>query len=168
MASLTLDHGIVRGNKCNKKTRAAGLKKARQRVKGLQLGWSDVNPLIDTRTPESIFNKFVTHVNPVYRLVANQMWEQFSDWILTTEFTWAMTLDVVYKSNRGDGVLKKDSADFKLTFAYKGDHRIDEAAREFVETSLLKNEMIGVELGTDHKSYGQYIQCDFVIEIVGV
>lgn len=168
MINLTLSKGVVRGSRLSKEKRAKELKKARQRVKGLQLGWSDVNPLVDTRTQDSIFNKFVTHVNPIYRLVAKQMWEEFSEWILTTEFTWAMSVDVVYQSNRGEEVLKKDSADFKLTFAYKDDHRLDEAVREFVETSQLKNEMIARELGTDHKSYGRYIQCDFVIEIVGV
>lgn len=142
------------------------IKKAKKMVKGLQIMWSDTEPETDTRDPNQIFNKHVSHVNPVYRLVAKDIWNNHSEWILTTEFTWAFHVDVVYQSNR-ENKLKKDSADFLLTFAYRNNRKMEDAAQDFIFESRLKNHNIFEEFGPDHKSYGRYIQTDFIAEIVG-
>lgn len=155
-----------KSKKSNKKVVASNLHKAKKMVKGLQIMWSDLAPEEESRTPDQIFNKHVSHVNPVYRLVCNSIWDTYKDWVLTTEFTWAFHVDVVYESNR-DGKLKKDSADFRLTFIYRDNHMLENAAREFIFESIAKNHNILEEFGPDHKSYGRYIQTDFIAEIVG-
>lgn len=169
--SLSLSITPVTRKKSKKHTRQNieqnNLKKAKQMCKGLQIMWSDLDPETESRDPNSIFNKHVSHVNPVYRLICNDIWDNYKDWILSTEFTWAFRVEVIYESNR-DQKLKKDIADFKLTFVYKNNHAMENAARDFIFESRMKNHNILEEFGPDHKSYGRYIQTDFIAEIVGV
>lgn len=159
----------LKGKKKTKKSsQAASIKHSKNQIKGLQISWSDLDPESDSQSEDQIFNRHVTHTNPVRRLVAKSIWDNHKDWILNNHLTWAMRVDVVYESNRGPGVLKKDTADFKLTFKYHGNQNLDAACRDFIRESRETNDKVGLELGFDHKSYGRYIQCDFTIEVVGV
>lgn len=156
-----------KNKKPTKKSVIDQAKKARQMVKGLQIMWSDLHPEKDDRDPDQIFNKRVSHVNPVYRLVCNDIWDNHKDWILGHEFTWAFRVSVIYESNR-DNKLKIDEADFTLTFTYRENNALNESVLDFILESIAKNNAVLEEFGPDHKSYGRYIQTDFIAEIVGI
>lgn len=168
MLSITVaKQARAKNKKPTKKSIIDATKKARKMVKGLQIMWSDISPESDDKNPDNIFNKSISHVNPIYRLVCNEIWDKHKDWILNHEFTWGFRVSVIYESNR-DGALKIDEGNFTLTFTYHGDNTLNQAVLDFILESIAKNDGILQEHGENHKSYGRYIQTDFIAEIIGI
>jgi len=153
----------------NAKTKMAQYaKRARRGVMGLTIKWHDKEPFHDSTGPETINKTEVTHANPTQRLICQDMWRRCQKWIVESEFTWLVTVDVVYASNRGGE--KRDQGEFRLTCGIRrpGDDRMNDAIEKFITESRLANYQVGESLGTDHKSYGVYLRTEFVAVIVGV
>lgn len=133
-------------------------------VRGLQLSWTDQNPLIDNT---DISNKNVSHKSPVWRLIAMQIWEKSAPRILATVYKWHITVTVVFRSNRYGKDLHH-IGEFTANYAHnKGSEAMNDAIERFIFDVKLNNALIGEQKGTDYKSYGEYVRTDFLAEIVG-
>lgn len=75
------------------------LKRARAGVKGLIISWQDTDPLRDTS--EVIAGK-VSHRNPIFRLTARKLFQDFGDWITNRQaFRWLVTIKVIFDYPNG-------------------------------------------------------------------
>jgi hypothetical protein len=169
MPGLKLQRAVRVKKRSNAKTKISGYtKRARRGVLGLTLKWHDTNPLIDSTDPESITQTEVWHSNPTQRLICRDMWARCQKWIVESEFTWLVSVVVVYASNRGGE--KRDEAEFRLTCGIRNpaDERLSDAIEGFITESRINNHLVGEQKGTDHKSYGEYLRTEFVARIVGI
>lgn len=146
----------------SKKTKMAEyLKRARRGMLGATLKWVDTDPFSESG---EIRDTEVTHKNPTQRLVVRDMWARCSSWILNTEFTWLVTLRVIYETaQRGS---KIDEIEFRYTCTLRGDksQTLNDAMESELAASLAGNRAF--EDG--HKNKGEYQHCEFIAEIVGV
>ena len=140
---------------------AANLKQGRRGVKGLILEWSDKQPLSDA---PFIQNDRVTHRNPIQRLIVKEMWRTSAEWIVTSEFTWRVTMTVIYATEkRGD---KIDEVELIYTCALRGKKSqiLNDAMLSELEASLAANDY----LDTSHKNKGVFKSCFYKAEIICV
>lgn len=71
------------------------LNRALRQVKGLIISWSDDDPL---STNDKLGDCVVTHKNPVYRLVAAQIFKDYGNLILYKQpLRWLINIAVVFK-----------------------------------------------------------------------
>lgn len=146
-----------RANK--KKKIASNLKRGRKGLLGLILEWSDSEPLNDT---QNIQSDKVTHRNAIQRLIVRDMWQVSANWIVTTEFTWRLTMSVIYETEkRGD---KIDEIELTYTCALMGKKSqiLNDAMLSELESSLAANEY----LAADHKNKGVFKTCTYKAEII--
>ena len=136
-------------------------KQARKIMKGFAIYWNDSNPFTEDG---NISNEGVTHTNPTLRLTANEMWDRSQQWILNTEFTWAVRMVVIFDTpKRGD---KPDEYLFHYTCTLRGkkSDELNEAMKEALEKSIAGNDAYP----DGHKNKGTYLHCEFVAQIVGI
>lgn len=156
-----------RGN--YKQTMAQNLKRARAGLLGLNLSWTDTQPLVKSEHGETISDFKVWHKNPTNRLICQDMWRQSQKWIVENEFTWLVIIKIFYESNRVS-MDKVDIGEFKCTCAirYEGDQRMDDKIEKFIIECRLANYLVAEEKGIDHKSYGVFQRAEFSATIVGI
>lgn len=136
-------------------------KQARKGIKGLILKWTDTDPF---RENGQIYNTDVSHTNPTQRLIVGEMWRQCQKWILHTEFTWRVTMKVVFTGTaRGD---KVDEFEFDYTFTLRGNKSDDlnTAMEEALRESLEGN----AAFPDGHKNKGIYSHCEFTAQVIGI
>ncbi len=146
-----------RANK--KKKMASNLKRGRKGLLWLVLEWSDSDPLSDA---PFIQNDRVTHRNPIQRLIVKEMWRTSAEWILTSEFTWRLTMTIIYETEkRGD---KIDEVELVYTCALRGKKSqiLNDAMLSELEASLAANEYLDI----GHKNKGVFKNCFYKAEII--
>ncbi|MES1987008.1 MAG: hypothetical protein V4440_03090 [Pseudomonadota bacterium] len=155
--------------KAAKQKNAQSFTQARRSVLGLTLRWTDKQPLFESINHDSISKTSISHKNPIQSIVCLKMWNMNKVWIVEQEFTWLVTVKVVYKSNR-DGDDKVDTIEIRCTGAlrWEGDQRINEATEKKILESRLNNYLTGETQGYDHKSFGIFDRCEFEAVIVGI
>lgn len=144
----------------SKKKMASYQERARRGLKGMILRWIDTDPFSENG---EIKNPEVTHKNPTQRLIVRDMWYRCNSWILTNEFTYCVTMKVVFETEKRG--LKVDEFEFNYTCTLRGaksDTLNDAMQAELVE-SLRCNDAIP----DGHKNKGRYLHCEFTAEIVG-
>lgn len=124
------------------------LKRARNMVKGLVISWSDPDPLGDTT---SIRNATVTHRNPVLRLKARQVFEDFGEWIMHRQvFRWLITIDVVF--HYANGVVQRETRELEAVATI---------------TDLNSHCMEQIRDALRHGAEDRYTHTEFQIECLG-
>lgn len=74
-------------------------KRARASIKGLILTWTDPDPLLEST--DAIVAQ-ASHRNPVRRLAAQQIYRDYSQWILAQQaFRWLVRVDVFFDYPKG-------------------------------------------------------------------
>lgn len=151
----------------NKNTKSAYLKRARASLKGLVLFWSDEFPLMEGY--HKISETGVNHKNPTQKLICQDMWRRCQKFIVESDFTWHVSVKLIYTSTR-DRMDKVDIGVFRKTCAIRGRNNaeLDTAIEAFIIESRLNNNLVGDDLGQDHKSFGVFQRAEFTATIVGV
>lgn len=145
----------------NKDKMARFQSQARRGIKGLIIRWHDSAPYADN---SDISNTQVTHRNPTQRLVVAEMWARCSHWILNTEMTWVVSMNVIYKTkNKGD---KVDEYEFELRCKLRAedDHK-SIALNDTIEHHLNESIAANASLPDGHKNKGTYQTCHFSAEV---
>lgn len=149
----------------NAKTKMAEYaKRARNGMRGFTFLWVDEDPFSESA---AITDARVTHKNPTQRLICQDVWKRCSHWILSTEFTWVVFMDVVFTApNKASADLKIEEGEFRITGALRkdGDTRLNDAMREFLEEARALND----QLPEGHKNKGEYLYCRFQATVEGV
>lgn len=145
------------------KNMAGHLKRARNGVKGLTIGWRDSNPMSGNG---EITHEFVTHKNPTQRLVVRDMWRKYHDWVLTQEFTWQVDCKVYFLTK--DRV-KIEEIEVTLTCPLrdmdsKKTTALDDAIKAEIQAVITANDSVP----DGHKNKGVYQYVEYVAQIVGI
>lgn len=152
----------------NKHRRAVAIAQVRKKFIGLTINWTDKDPLV-AEDESLIYSDAVTHKNPILNLTIGRIWREHAHDILTSEFTWLVTVDIVFDAiNRKE--LKIIQGEFQCSCPLQkhGDSRMNDAILAFVQDERANNEKIAADLGASHKSYGIYIRTEFKAVIIGV
>lgn len=124
------------------------LKRARALVKGLIISWSDPTPLRDTT---DIRNAKVSHRNPLSRLTARKVFEDFGDWIMHKQsFRWLVKIDVIFDYANGTRQTETRELEAMTTISQLNDHCM-EAIRDALR----------------HGARDRYTHTEFTIECLG-
>jgi len=108
------------------KNKSNMLKRARRQVKGLIIRWEDKNPLVAT---SDVIPGEVTHSNPVMRMSAAKMFNDYSDWICHKQpFRWLITITGVFSYENGT-----DQNEIRELEAFCTIDKINDVALEQVE-----------------------------------
>jgi len=138
------------------------LSKATNAIKGLRLEWSDKSPLcLALKTKENLLNPKTTHKNPVYNLMANEIWKKSYQFVSQTPFFWRIILDVHYT-----GAPKGDKLD---TYTIEAAQRhvladINKTCRKCMIDSMRGNKA----LPEGHKNKGVFSHVTFKIEVAKI
>jgi hypothetical protein len=146
---------------CKKTKMAQYIKRARRHMAGVILAWTDTDPFSEGG---EIRDTDVTHKNPTQRLIARDMWDRCRDWMVTTEFTWLVTMRVIYTGTaKGD---KVDTLEFRHTCSLRGNKsdELNDAMQAELKESLKGNDAFP----EGHRNKGVYDRCEFVAVVVGV
>lgn len=96
------------------------LRRARAGIKGLIISWSDPDPLSDS--PHIVDGK-VSHRNPVFRLTAPKLFQDFGDWITSKQsFRWLVTIRVLFDYPNGQTQLEERELEAVTTLSAINDH----------------------------------------------
>lgn len=144
-----------------KKKIASYMERARRGLKGLTLTWTDQNPF--ENNAEIIAGK-VTHKNPTQRIIVQNLWAVSSDWIMNAEFTYLVTLRVVFETEKRG--LKVDELEFTFTCALQG--KKSQILNDAMESELRECLKCNDAIPDGHKNKGKYSHCEFEAVIVGV
>lgn len=131
---------------------------------GFSFIWRDEDPFSESAT---IANAQVTHKNPTQRLICQDMWRRCSEWILTTEFTWVVFMEVVFSApNKANADFKVEDGEFRITAPLRkeGESRLSDAMEAF----LIEVKALNDQLPDGHKNKGEYLHCNFQATIEGV
>lgn len=81
------------------------LKRARAGVKGLIIEWEDTDPISHHR--DGLSNKKVTHKNPVFKMCAHKVMQDFQEFITHKQaFLWQLNITVVFDYPNGQTQLE--------------------------------------------------------------
>ena len=153
---------ICRKKRTNSKNKmAAYQKQARKGLKGLILKWVDADPFSEDA---AISNTSVSHTNATQRLVVDQMWQQCADWICNTEFTWRVSMLVVFDTDKRG--LKVDDYEFNFTCTLRG--KKSEILNNAMQEALRESHAGNDSLPDGHKNKGKYQYCEFVAQVIGI
>jgi len=151
----------------NKKASAAKwLANEKRKLIGFTVMWRDSNPLGEADR-RFISHDCVTHANSIKKLHCLKMWKHQSRFVLTTEFTWLIFAEVVFKTpNKMHSTHGLDEGEFRLTapFQAPGDSRMNDAILEHIESAIERNN----RLPEGHKNKGTYLYVNFQATIEGV
>lgn len=156
---LSMKKPKERGNK--KKKIASYQERARRGLKGMILRWTDSDPFSENGT---ITDADVTHSNPTQRLIVRDMWARCNSWIVATEFTYCVKMNVVFETvKRG---LKVDELEFNYTGTLRAakSQMLNDVMQKELAECIKANE----SLPQNHKNKGKYLHCEFIAQIVGV
>lgn len=100
------------------------LNRARNMVKGLVIAWSDTDPLRDTT---DIRNAKVTHRNPILRLTARKVFEDFGEWIMHRQsFRRLVCIDVIFFYPNGTEQCETRELEAMTTLGALNDHCLEQ------------------------------------------
>lgn len=153
---------IGRKKRTNSKNKmAAYQKQARKGIKGLILKWADAEPFIEQA---AIWNTDVSHTNPTQRLLVGEMWRECAQWICNTEFTWRVSMLVVFDTDKRG--LKVDDYEFNFTCTLRG--KKSEILNDAMQEALRESHAGNNSLPDGHKNKGIYQHCEFVAQVIGI
>lgn len=125
------------------------LKRARAGVKGLIISWIDIDPLRDCS--ETIPGK-VSHRNPVMRLTAKKVFQDYGDFITRIQnFRWLVSINVIFDYDNGRRQIETRELEAFTTIT-----KLNEYALEQIEDALR------------HGDKSKYKHTEFTIECIGV
>lgn len=146
----------------NKKRKMASYQeRARRGLKGMVLRWTDSDPFSENGT---ITDTDVTHSNPTQRLLVRDMWARCSDWIVSTEFTYLVTMRVVFDTEKRGQKVDILEFDYTGTLRAAKSQMLNDVMEKELKSSLKSND----SLPGGHKNKGNYLYCEFIAQIVGV
>lgn len=100
------------------------IKRARAGIKGLIISWQDKDPLRDT---SDVIPGAVTHRNPVYRLTARKVFEDFGDWITNKmPFRWLVTIKLIFDYPNGQRQIEERELEAVATISALNDHCLEQ------------------------------------------
>jgi hypothetical protein len=100
------------------------LKRARAGIKGLILSWVDKDPLKDQ---SEVIPCGVTHRNPVYKLTAAKIFEDFGDFITNKQrFRWLIKIDVIFDYDNGQRQIETRELEAFATISEMNEVALDE------------------------------------------
>lgn len=100
------------------------IKRARAGVKGLIISWVDKDPL---RNSSEVIPGDVTHRNPVYRLTARKVFEDFGDWITNRmPFRWLITIKVIFDYPNGQRQIEERELEAVATISALNEHCLEQ------------------------------------------
>jgi hypothetical protein len=145
----------------NKKKMAAFQKMARKGMLGFSISWADDDPFNDNG---NITGGIIDHSNPTQKLICIDMWRQFSEWIVNTEFTWQITMRVIHAGSlRGD---KYDDYEFTFTCSLRGNK--SEILNDAMEASFNESIKANASYKDGDRRKGLYDRCEFLAVVIGV
>lgn len=141
--------------------KAQYMKRARAQMKGFCITWRDFDPFSENG---KIDGGEIDHANPTQKLICREMWQRCSQWIVSTEFTWQVTMRVIFTgATKGDCYCDYD---FTYTCTLRGNK--SEILNNAMEQSL-KEAIAGNNAYPEgHKNKGVYSHCEFLAQVVGV
>lgn len=145
----------------SKKKMASFMERARRGMKGMILRWTDTDPFSESG---HIFDTEVNHKNPTQKLIVLDMWSRCQDWILNTEFTWCVTMRVIFETEKRG--YKVDEYEFNFTCTLRGPK--SEILNDAMEVELKDSLRCNDAMADGHKNKGRYKHCEFSAVIVGV
>ena len=152
----------------NKHRRAIAINQVRKKFIGLTINWTDKDPLV-AEDESLIYSDAVTHRNPILNLTIGRIWRDHAHDILTSEFTWLLTVDIIFDAiNRGENKVITGEFQCSCPLQKPGDSRMNDAILAFVLEERSNNDNIARDLGEKHKSYGIYMRTEFKAVIIGV
>lgn len=99
------------------------IKRSRAGVKGLIISWLDKDPLRDTA--ETIAGT-VTHRNPVFRLTARKIFQDFGEWITDRQaFRWLVTIKIIFDYPNGTRQIEERELEAVSTIKNLNEHCLD-------------------------------------------
>lgn len=145
----------------NNVKKAQYMKRARAGMKNFCISWSDSDPFSENGT---IDGGEIDHANPTQKLICKDIWNQCSQWIVSTEFTWAITMRVIFiGAPKGDCYCDYD---FTYTCTLRGNKSeiLNDAMELALKEAIAGNDAYPI----GHKNKGTYSHCEFLAQVVGV
>lgn len=122
--------------------------RARAGIKGLILSWKDKDPLSESA---EVIPGAVGHRNPVYRLTAAHLFDQFGDWITTRmPFRWLVTIKLIFDYPNGTTQIEERELEAFATISALNDHCMEQ-----------------VQDAMRHGNRDHYMHTEFTIECIG-
>lgn len=144
-----------------KKSKADYAKRVRRGMLGFSVSWIDADPFSESA---DIAGGEITHANPTQRLICRDMWRKCSQWIVSTEFVWAVRMVVIFETEkRGDLHVEYDINYTGTLRGAKSEILNDELQKCFDDAIAANN-----SLAEGHKNKGKYLQTEFTAKVVGV
>ncbi len=146
----------------SKKTKMADyLKRARRGMKGMVLSWFDESQLIDLA---KVSGADVWHYNPTNRLIVQDMWSRCNDWILNSEFTWLVQMNIIFNDTKRGKKIDWCELHYSCTLRGAKSETLNDAMQAALNESVAGNNA----LAEGHKNKGIYKRCEFTATIIGV
>lgn len=125
------------------------LKRARAGIKGLIITWKDRDPLTES---SHVIPGYCTHRNPVYRLSAQKIFEDYGEFITNRQsFRWRLNIDVIFDYDNGRRQIESRELEGFATIS-----QLNEYAMEQIQDAMRHGDM------------NKYVHTEFRIECIGV